>query len=421
MISITAGKGSSNLDAMCWKEESAVALGEMMYDLGQVLDEKFKMEKQTANALLMGIIDQTERYKSRRTRPETMHTSGELLELGADLALLAENLALASTVPADIPEAAIQEETKEMVEDAVGEAGKYDTQLIKDKDKKKAGRSQRLYIRQGGGDEALSYSKGGKLKEEDIKEEHQLDKLNIDAEGNLHILSEDDEEELRDEKTAPAATSSPAPAAVSAASASAPPVGSSKPIAPALAASPVAAPAIANGMQAKPSISPGRSGNTLAPLGNIQAPHPATGASSPPTHPITGAAPAAATPPPHLAVSATALALAQAANPGMDNKAPSINEIVDKNAIAPAPVAQAPPLATANKADSMNQYIDSLSSAADSATQSSAAPTVNNYLTQQSPPPAAIQAPPLVAPQQQAASPGNPTMPPTAPPLPSVG
>ena len=314
MISITAGKGSSNLDAMCWKEESAVALGEMMYDLGQVLDEKFKMEKQTANALLMGIIDQTERYKSRRTRPETMHTSGELLELGADLALLAENLALASTVPVDIPEAAIQEETKEMVEDAVGEAGKYDTQLIKDKNKKKAGRSQRLYIRQGGGDEALSYSKGGKLKEEEIKEEHQLDKLNIDAEGNLHILSEDDEEELRDEKTAPAATSSPAPAAVSAASASAPPVGSSKPIVPALAASPAAAPAIANGMQAKPSISPGRSGNTLAPSGNIQAPHPATGASSPPPHPITGA-PAAATPPPHLAVSGNCLGSGSSSKP----------------------------------------------------------------------------------------------------------
>ena len=413
MISITAGKGSSNLDAICWKEDSAVALGEMMYDLGRVLDEKFKMEKQTANALLMGIIDQTERYKSRRTKPETMHISGELLELGADLALVTENLALASTVPVDIP-AAIQEETKEetkeMVEDAVGETGKYDTQMIKDKGKKKSGRSQRLYIRQGGADDALSYG-GSKLKKEEEKEEHKLDQLSIDAEGNLRILSEDDENESQN-KAAPVTTSSPAPAAVSAADASdsaAPAVEASKPkvVAPAPVASQAAAPpAITEGVQAKPLVSSGRN-NILAPSGNVQAPHPITGAA------------AAAMPPPNLAVSATALALAQE-NQGGGNKAPSVNEIVNKSAIVSAPVAQAPPLAAANKADSMNQYIDSLSSATNPVAQSPAAPTVNNYLAQQPPSPAATQAPPLAVPPQ-AASPGNPMAPPAAPPLPSVG
>ena len=125
---------------MTWKDEATVALNEMMFELSKTLDDKFEMDKQTANAMLIGIVDQTERYKSCRTRAETMHISGELLELGADPHLVAENLALASNIPLDLPEE-VAEETQAMVEDAVGEAGQYDTQLIKDKKKQKSGRS----------------------------------------------------------------------------------------------------------------------------------------------------------------------------------------------------------------------------------------------------------------------------------------
>ena len=408
MISITAGKGGSGLEAMSWKEESAVAVGEMIYDLCQALDEKYKMEKQTANALLMGIVDQTERYKSRRTSSTAMHVSGELLELGADPALVAENLALASAVPTDIPEAAKAEtkeaETKEMVEDAVGEAGKYDTQLIKGKGKKKSGRSQRLYIRQGDKEDALSYGKkGDKLKKEE--EEHKLDQLSIDAEGNLRILSDEDEEETPTQE-APATEGAPA--------APAPAAASDAPASP-------AAPAPAQ-QRAKPPSAPARGGNVLMPSGNLKAPHPATGAAPPPPSPVSAAAASAGPPlPPNLNVSATALALAKGEQP--DGKAPSISEIVDKSADAPAAAAPAasaaaPPLAAADKADSMNQYIDSLSSAADSAAQPAAgAPTVDSYLSQQQQAGAA-QAPPLAPPPGQ--SPG-PAAPPAAPPLPSAG
>ena len=424
MVSITAGKGNSSLDVPSWKEESAVALGEMMYELGEVLDEKFKMDKQTANALLLGIVDQSGRFKSRRTRPETMHIAAELLALGADAALVAENLALNSTVPADIPEA-VQDETKEMVEDAVGEAGKYDTQLIKDKNKKKAGgRSQRLYIRQGDADEALSYgsTKGDKLKKEEI-EEHKLDKLSIDAEGNLRILSEEEEDESQSEKVAPAtkdasAGATPAPAVASATNnaSPSPSIQPPKPKAPALAASQTPVASASQPQQAAKPVAPSGRNNVLAPSGNIQAPHPAMGPASPSPHPVAAAS--------SLGVSPTALALAQGGQEGVA-KAPSINEIVDKSAVAPpanAPaVGQAPPLATANKADSMNQYIDSLSSAANGTVQPPAgAPTVDNYLAQQ-PPPAVGQAPPLVSPPPAAAAGSNPMAPPAAPPLPTAG
>lgn len=192
MVNIVAGKKSSSLEAMFWQSEPASSLAEMIYELSKCVDENYKLNKQTANALLMGIVNQTERYKNKQTKSKTMHVSAELLELGADLLVVNENLALASDKPIAIPEA---ENTQQMVDEAVNEAGKYDTQLIKNKRKKVSGKSQRLYMKQGDLD-SQGVSFGEKIKELKTEDEHKPDQLNIDAEGNLKIVSEDEQPQV---------------------------------------------------------------------------------------------------------------------------------------------------------------------------------------------------------------------------------
>lgn len=413
MINVVSGKTASSLEAMTWKDEATVALNEMMFELSKTLDDKFEMDKQTANAMLIGIVDQTERYKSRRTRAETMHISGELLELGADPHLVAESLALASNIPLDLPEE-VAEETQAMVEDAVGEAGQYDTQLIKGKKKKKSGRSQRLYIRAGDSADALSY--GQKAEKKKAEEEHKLDQLSIDAEGNLRVVAE---EEIEAEQTAAETMNTAAITDNATAPAAAAPALNAAPAAPP-APSPSIAPAPS--LQSRPTIAP-RS-NVLSPSGNIQSPHPAVGAATAPPQP--GIAAGAATSLGTLDVSPTAIALAKEADNGQQT-APSISDMVDTNAAAKA----TPSLAAANPTDSMNQYIETLSSASNPTASPQQQPaaanqalSVDNYLaTQQQAPGAA--APNLAAPIAGAnpvpAPAANPLNPPIAPPMPSAG
>ena len=414
MINIVSGKTASSLEAMTWKDEATVALNEMMFELSKTLDDKFEMDKQTANAMLIGIINQTERYKSHRTRAETMHISGELLELGADPHLVAENLALASNIPLDLPEE-VAEETQAMVEDAVGEAGQYDTQLIQGKKKKKSGRSQRLYIRAGDSSDALSY--GQKAEKKKAEEEHKLDQLSIDAEGNLRVVAEEEEQATAETMNTAAiadnadATATPAAAPALNAAPAAPP-----------APSPSIAPAPS--LQSRPTIAP-RS-NVLSPSGNIQSPHPAVGAATAPPQPgiAAGAAPSLGA----LDVSPTAIALAKEADNGQQT-APSISDMVDTNAAAKA----TPALAAANPTDSMNQYIETLSSASNPTASPQQQPaaganqalSVDNYLAAQQQQAPGAAAPNLAAPIAGAnpmpAPTANPLNPPIAPPMPSAG
>lgn len=199
MVNIVAGKKSSGLEAMSWRNESVPSVAEMIYELSQCMDENYKLNKQSANALLMGIVDQTERYKNRQTKAQTMRFSAELIELGADLSVVNENLALDSAKPISIPEA---ENTQQMVAEAVGEAGKYDTQLIKNKKKKTSGKSQRLHIRQGDLEKQEGVSIGEKIKELKEEDEHHPDQINIDAAGNLKIISEEDDQPVVAEQPA---------------------------------------------------------------------------------------------------------------------------------------------------------------------------------------------------------------------------
>ncbi len=396
LVNIVAGKKDSSWDTLCWKEESASSLSEMVYELSQAMDESKKISKQTANALLTGIIAQTERYKDKQTKAHTMHISAELLELGADLQLINENLAQLKGMPAEIPEA----ETKAMVEEALGEASDYNTQLIKNKKKKASSKGSRAYMRQGDVEAGLSY--GEKIGSQKGEEEYQLDQLNIDEEGNLRIISEETENAAnRDHAAVAADASQPA--------APAPLVNPSQvPATPSNAAVPAGA------QSDRAQTSPLISRNVLTPSAQSQQ------------------APSLANP------GANQAPILAAGNAGVANhnqmqnlpQSPSINEIVDRTAGGAEAVAPNVPAVPGlnEKVDALspvnntnaNSYIDSLVSPPAVAPQSTPPPvagnpgqamTVDNYLAQQ-PNPVQNAAPPNAG--------NNPYAPPAAPPLASM-
>ncbi|MYB40259.1 hypothetical protein F4X86_03295 [Candidatus Saccharibacteria bacterium] len=377
LVNLVAGKKSSSWEVSCWQDEDSPAVAEMAYELGKALGAD-SFSKQVANSLLTGIIDQTERYKTKQTKSRTMHVSADLLEMGADLQMINENLSKAGVTPVALPE----EETKEIIEDALGEAGEYDTKLIKNRKKKAGSGNQRQYMRQGDvAESGISYGEKAASKK-DQEQEYKLDKLNIDEEGNLRIVSEEEgggagETDAPDQKTAPA-----------------------------MAAAEQAQPPAASDGQAQQA--PSMAASAAAPAATPAMPHPALNA------------PAAAdsSPAPHPALGAAA-APAMAAQP--QAQAPSISEIVDKTAAAPG----APAVPGLNEKvaamspvnpSSASSYIDSLAGSSAAAPGAPAAPaanpdqamTVDSYLAQQ-------QAP---AADQSAA--GGSYAPPSAPPLASM-
>ena len=332
LVNMIAGKKNSSWEVACWQDEDSPAVAEMAYELGKALGAD-SFSKQIANSLLTGIIDQTERYKTKQTKSRTMHVSADLLEMGADLQLINENLSKAGVTPVALPE----EETKEIIEDALGEAGEYDTKLIKNRKKKAGAGNQRQYMRQGDiAESGISYGEKSASKK-DQEQEYKLDKLNIDEEGNLRIVSE---EEGRDEEAdASAQKAAPAMAAADQMQSPAQPAveGNQAKQAPSVA-SPAAAP---------PAPQPALSSPAAA-SGSAPAPQPALGAAAPP---------------------------AMAAQ----SQAPSISEIVDKTAAAPG----APAVPGLNEKvaamspvnpGSASSYIDSLAGSAAAAPSTPSTP-----------------------------------------------
>ena len=184
LVNFIASEKNLQKDVMTWQVETASALTEMVFELGKAMD--CHISSQAANALLTGLIVETERFKNAKTKPEVMHIAGEMIALGANPLLIVN--ALEKTVEEAIPE---MMEAKQMVEDALGDADEYDMQKLAQKRKRAGGKSKRLYVRQGDADEAgVAFGETAGTKKE--QKAHVLDQLNIDAEGNLKVLSEED-------------------------------------------------------------------------------------------------------------------------------------------------------------------------------------------------------------------------------------
>lgn len=75
-----------------WSSVSTSSVSEMVTNLIYTLDEKGTIEKETATALLTGIVAATNRFSNERTTSETMVLAAKLMESGADQQLISANL-----------------------------------------------------------------------------------------------------------------------------------------------------------------------------------------------------------------------------------------------------------------------------------------------------------------------------------------
>lgn len=94
VVTITAGEQTSSLGGIDWHDEKASSLSEMVTGLvdGLKKDKKALLDKQSATALLTGIVAETERFSNPRTTSRSMTIAATLMAAGADQQLIATQL-----------------------------------------------------------------------------------------------------------------------------------------------------------------------------------------------------------------------------------------------------------------------------------------------------------------------------------------
>lgn len=91
IINITTGVPGkfANIE---WSDPNASSVSEMVGKLAAQLGAETLMEKDTATALLTGIISATDRFLNEKTTADTMALAAKLMEAGADQQLIATNI-----------------------------------------------------------------------------------------------------------------------------------------------------------------------------------------------------------------------------------------------------------------------------------------------------------------------------------------
>ena len=92
VVSISAGKAASELGSARWNNPQASGASEMVADLIDSLKGNKQLDEHIANALLTGIIDQTERFSNPRTNARTMTIAANLMGSGANQQLVVSKL-----------------------------------------------------------------------------------------------------------------------------------------------------------------------------------------------------------------------------------------------------------------------------------------------------------------------------------------
>lgn len=95
VITVTAGEQVSNLGGIDWHDDQASSLSEMIAGLAEALktDKNTSLlEKQSATALLTGIVAQTDRFSNTHTTSRVMSVAAQLMAAGADQQLIAAKL-----------------------------------------------------------------------------------------------------------------------------------------------------------------------------------------------------------------------------------------------------------------------------------------------------------------------------------------
>ncbi|GAC1500026.1 MAG: hypothetical protein NVS1B10_03320 [Candidatus Saccharimonadales bacterium] len=87
-INITDDGGLGTIN---WHDSQASSLSELVTELAQVIGKDL-LDSQIANALLTGIVSETERFSNDKTSPQTMNMSSVLMLAGANQQLVASKL-----------------------------------------------------------------------------------------------------------------------------------------------------------------------------------------------------------------------------------------------------------------------------------------------------------------------------------------
>lgn len=131
VIGVATHTEEEALGSINWVDGQASSLSEMMTELGLALDEKV-LDGQMANALLTGVVAETERFSNQKTTAVTMQTSAKLMAAGANQQLVASELATPEMLGAKL-----SEQTGEVAaegEKGQGEPASADGSLVIDHD-----------------------------------------------------------------------------------------------------------------------------------------------------------------------------------------------------------------------------------------------------------------------------------------------
>ena len=93
IATFSAGKQSSQLGSMDWRDSGASSLSEMVANMSELLKvDKPILDKQISTALLAGIVSATDRFSNLLTTSRVMTTAAQLMASGADQQLIAARL-----------------------------------------------------------------------------------------------------------------------------------------------------------------------------------------------------------------------------------------------------------------------------------------------------------------------------------------
>lgn len=109
IATLSAGSKESQLGSMDWRDVDVGSLCEMVVDISDSLKtDKTLLDKQTATALLTGIVAATERFSNNLTSSRVMSMAAQLMAAGADQQLIAAKLQEIHEIDS-LPRAAVDE------------------------------------------------------------------------------------------------------------------------------------------------------------------------------------------------------------------------------------------------------------------------------------------------------------------------
>ena len=187
MVSVlTAHQTINKLNADYWQSEEEVGLGEMIYELSRNLGAG-SLDKNISNALMTSIVDFTNHFRNR-TLAQTMHIAGDLIERGADLQMIAENLAIQS---GNVAEEAVEE----LVADALAPAEKPESTTVRKNPRRRMSKVKD-YVTMEDSKAELAIGKKVVKATSLAAKEHKPEEISIDSSGSVQTQSLEAEESV---------------------------------------------------------------------------------------------------------------------------------------------------------------------------------------------------------------------------------